>query len=390
MPGIPHAAVKENDTAALGAGILTNPIAIRLQRTSIGKGAIGVHGRTLEQGLVPSLANGRVSSGLIHNQTGKNCTSSLPEAKLKGKVAAMSISKYYLITIIGLFALLSPAGAADRADSLAPELKSTYEMWRTSFVNSDYRGWQRYTAAYRQMRVRNQAVSEKRPFPSSVFNTPIKPPSLAGLKLLGVLKNGNSAAATYFGAVDFGVGGVPKSNPITLLFVREANGWKYDTARFFNLEKMQGLRNKLAKGGDNVLEEEGFQPLSAIPPTAPPCKAPRFIAKIFVDCPGRIVKASVNRISQHEFSDTRTAEVIWGGADFGQNSITLKVEDDPGAEAKGPLVVSVYLMPQIEGNLPVKAYDLQLKADQDTGFITTNFTVDEALLATGRKAPKAP
>lgn len=103
------------------------------------------------------------------------------------------------------------------------------------------------------------------------------------------------------------------------------------------------------------MEQDGFQPLGKIPPVPPLCPPAKYIAKILVDCPGRTVKANINNISQHEFDNTRQAEVISGGLRDGGNSITLNFADSPSGE-KGAVLVEVYIMPEIPGHLPARAF----------------------------------
>lgn len=297
----------------------------------------------------------------------------------------MTMAKFMILLVLVLSAHASPVLAAQRADDLKPTLIKAYHQWRQAMITKNYQSWRATTASYRQMRVRNQIVSEKRPFPQAIFDNPMLPPSIASLDDVGILVKQNSAAMTLFGKVDFGIGGTPTQNAITLLFVRENRGWKYDSARFFNLSQMPELRQKLAKKDANALTEEGFQPLDQVPSPAPPCNAPRFIAKLFVDCPGRLVEATINGISHHRLTDTREAEIIWGGADIGENQIELKISDDPEGTPKGPLEVTVYLMPEIEGNVPVAAYQLKTNTNDAPPPVKTTFTIDRALLAKGKR-----
>lgn len=101
-----------------------------------------------------------------------------------------------------------------------------YNTWRLHLLRGNYDGWRATTSAYRQVKVRNLAVSEKRPFPASLFRQPMAPPALAPLMYVGSVVNGPTAAATYYGKVDLGLGQEPTdSNALVLLFTHEtANG----------------------------------------------------------------------------------------------------------------------------------------------------------------------
>src|SRR5690606_11134635 len=108
----------------------------------------------------------------------------------------------------GAFANESPA------TDLGKHLTAIYSAWRNAMVRGDVSAWQRLTAPHRQMEVRNRLLSEKRPFPASVFKLPAPPPTLDGLKLIHVSQRGATAKAAWFGKVDFGFGGEPSQNVI--------------------------------------------------------------------------------------------------------------------------------------------------------------------------------
>ena len=112
-------------------------------------------------------------------------------------------------------ALLSPASAAPRPGDakLRDDLDVAYNTWRLHLLRGNYDGWRATTSAYRQVKVRNLAVSEKRPFPASLFRQPMAPPALAPLMYVGSVVNGPTAAATYYGKVDLGLGQEPTDSP---------------------------------------------------------------------------------------------------------------------------------------------------------------------------------
>ncbi len=148
-------------------------------------------------------------------------------------------------------ALLSPASAAPRPGDakLRDDLDVAYNTWRLHLLRGNYDGWRSTTSAYRQVKVRNLAVSEKRPFPASLFRQPMAPPALAPLMYVGSVVNGPTAAATYYGKVDLGLGQEPTdSNALVLLFTHENGKWKYDQARFFNLTRLPAVKERLKRG----------------------------------------------------------------------------------------------------------------------------------------------
>lgn len=129
-----------------------------------------------------------------------------------------------------------------------------YEIWRNSVIRKDARAWQAVTAPHRVAEVRNRIFSEKLPFPSAVFDLPAPPPSLKGLKLLQAKVNGRTARVSYFGPIDFGVGGVPSDNLLVLSFVGVGSTWLYDRADFVNLTALKDVRAELARGDLSYLK----------------------------------------------------------------------------------------------------------------------------------------
>lgn len=273
------------------------------------------------------------------------------------------------------FAVSGVAAPAPSQAQLKSDLETAYNTWRQHMVRQNYEGWQKTTSAYRKVKVRNMAVSEKRPWPQSLFNQHISPPSLLPLRYIGSVVKGPTAAATYFGKVDWGIGGAPSENAYVLLFTNERGEWKYDQARFFNLAQLPKVRERLRNNDATVLEEQdGFQPTGIIPPVPPVCPVPQYIGKIFVDCPGRIVKARINNVSDHVFEDARMAEVISGGLRNGINSIDLNVTPAPNGKP-GPLNIMVYVMPETVGNFPGQAYSCAIPANQAAQNGTATFTI---------------
>lgn len=293
----------------------------------------------------------------------------------------------------GAVAVLSQAGAqpAPGDAKLRDDLDVAYNTWRLHMIRGNYDGWRASTSAYRQVRVRNLAVSEKRPFPASLFGQHMAPPALGSLIYVGSVVNGPTAAATYYGKIDLGLGQEPSdSNALVLLFTNERGKWKYDQARFFNLSRLPAVKDRLKRGDATVLmEQDGFQPLGSIPPIPQICPSVKYIAKILVDCPGRTVKANVNGISDHEFDNTRQAEIISGGLRDGANSITLNFSDSPNGQ-KGAVLAEVYIMPEIQGNLPARAYTYFVPPDKQPQNGTVIINVTPELISTMDPHKKAP
>lgn len=268
-------------------------------------------------------------------------------------------------------------------ESIRPGLESSYNAWRDAMVKKDAAAWQKSTAEHRRIEVKNRIVSEKRAFPAAVFQLPAPPPSIAGLKFLEAKQNGPTAKASYFGKIDFGVGGEPSDNLLVLSFVRGGAGWLYDRADFVNLSALPAVRKELAAGDLKYLKETPeAQPSGVVPPTPIEVRGAKHIAKVYVFCPGREVQVQVNKISRHRFANAKEAEIVIGGAVDGPNEVQFSTKKLEGGTGKEALSIRVYLMSEVAGVMPIKAFEYQVKEDGAVKpFGTESFIVDAATIA---------
>jgi len=283
--------------------------------------------------------------------------------------------------LIFAFSLIS--GSLALADeNLQPALETTYSAWREAMIRRDPSIWQRVTAEHRRAEVRNRIVSEKLPFPAAVFDLPAVPPTVRGLKLLEVKENGPTAKASYFGKIDFGVGGTPADNLFVLSFVKGRGGWLYDRADYVNLEALPTVRKELAAGNLRYLAETPeAQPTGKIPPTPVAVDPAKYVAKVYVFCPGREVNVHVNQISHHHFANAKEAEVVIGGARDGPNQVQFIIKKLPGGTGKEAMTIRVYLMSEIPNAKPLKVFEYQAAERQKVKSSSGSFVVDAAVLA---------
>jgi hypothetical protein len=265
-------------------------------------------------------------------------------------------------------------------DNLRPSLETTYNAWREAMLRKDVSAWQRVTAEHRRVEVRNLIVSEKRSFPAAIFELPAPPPSLQGLKFLEAKQKGATAKASYYGKIDFG--GDPTENLYTLSFIRGSGGWLYDRADYVNLSALPTVRKELAKGDLKYLEETpDAQPTGNVPVTPIIANPAKYIAKVYVFCPGRDVQVQINKISNHHFINTKEAEIVIGGALDGVNEVAYTTKKLAGATGKEVMTIRVYLMPLIEGAKPIKAFQYQISAgEKSKPFGSGTFDVDAAMI----------
>ncbi len=278
---------------------------------------------------------------------------------------------------------LAMTAALPADEALRSGLEKSYNIWRDSIIRRDAATWQRVTAPHRRMEVKNRIVSEKRAFPAAVFDLPAPPPPLAGLKFLEATRNGPTAKASYFGKIDFGVGGTPSDNLLVLSFVQGAAGWLYDRADYVNLAALPAVRKELAAGDLRYLRETPEARASGVvPPTPVEARPARYIAKVYVFCPGREVQVQVNKISRHRFANAKEAEIVIGGAVDGPNEVQFSTRRLEGATGREAMAIRVYLMSETPGVKPLKVYEyLVPEKGQAKPFGTAGFVVDAATVA---------
>ncbi len=259
------------------------------------------------------------------------------------------------------------------------QLEGVYMQWRTAMIKKNYNLWAQYTAKHRQQHIKNRIVSEQKAFPAWVFQVPVAPPAIIGLKPLSVSSAGATATAVYFGKVDFGVGGNPTENILLLNFINEQGRWKYDKAEFIRLNELADVRKKL-KGGDlTYIRQKDFQPTGMVPKMPIAVRPAKYIAKVYAFCPGREVKMKVNKVSDHRFQNTKVSEVVLGGGLDGLNEVQFATKSLEGSTGKEALCIRVYLMSTVKGVNPIKVYEYLVKEGGAVKqFGGANFTINQA------------
>jgi len=284
-----------------------------------------------------------------------------------------------LILLMALaFSSFQANGQAMDDNQLVVHLQQVYNTWRGAMVKKNANLWQKYTSTNRLINVRNRIWSERNPFPQAVFASPVAPPDITKLKPLRVRVKGNTAKAIYFGKVDFGVGGQPTDNLFVISYVLEGAIWKYDGGEFVNLDLLPKVRAEIAAGDYKFFDQADFHPNGVVPPRPIAIPGPaKYIAKVYVFCPGREVKVQVNRISPHLFQNTKGAEIVIGGARDGQNMVEFTVKDIPGGDPTAPITIRIYLMSEIDGTKPIKIAQYQIEdgsKPKELGALNFNIT----------------
>ena len=275
------------------------------------------------------------------------------------------------------------ATSACGQDNLRPSLETTYNAWREAMIRKDGGTWQRVTSEHRRIEVRNRIVSEKMAYPASVFNLPAPPPAIQGLQFLEAKQNGPTAKASYFGKIDFGIGGEPTDNLLVLSFTRGSVSWLYDRADFVNLSALPAVRKELAAGNLKYLQETPeAQPSGKVPVPPISVNPAKVVAKVYVFCPGREVQLQVNKISRHRFANAKEAEVVIGGAVDGPNEVQYSIKKLEGGTGKEVMTIRVYLMASTPGTKPIKVFEYQIAAGEKPNPVGSGtFIIDGAVVA---------
>lgn len=284
-----------------------------------------------------------------------------------------------IICVISLVA----AAFSSAEEELKTGLENCYNAWRDAVIRKDAGAWRRLTPEFRQIEVKNRILSEKRAYPAAIFDLPAPPPAVKGLKFLEAKQNGITAKASYFGKIDFGVGGEPTDNLLVMSFIRGAAGWLYDRADFVNLEALPEVRKELAAGDLKYLKETPeAQPSGKVPPVPIEVAPAKCIAKVYVFCPGREVQVQINKISRHRFANAKESEVVNGGAVDGANEVQYAIKKLEGGTDKEAMTIRVYLMSEVQGVQPIKIFEYQVaEGTAPKSYGSGTFQLDAATLS---------
>ncbi len=277
----------------------------------------------------------------------------------------------------------TPASFATPDQQKAKETADmVYNTWRLSMIRGNEQAWRSSTSASRQVKVRNLVISQRGEFPRDFFNNQPEPPRLENFRYVGAITacNGRSMAATYVGKLQLG-DGKAEENAFVLELIHENGKWKLDQTRFFNLSKLPEVRKRLHAQDLSVLrEQDGFQPYTTLPHTPAACRAPELIGKVFVDCPGRNIRMSINGVSEHDFGDERRADVVSGGLRRGQNTISYTITTNEG-QSHPAMAIGIFVMPETPGNKPVCVFDHILDAQDEATGGNITFTISNGHIA---------
>jgi hypothetical protein len=276
-----------------------------------------------------------------------------------------------------LLAVAAGAPAVTGQDNaLRAELERVYFDWRGAIINRDTRAWQRSTSRYRQVHTHNMIVSQNMPYPEAVFQVPLSPPDISRLRLLEVEASAETAHLVYFGRIDLGLEAeeIP-DNILVLRFIRDPEGWRFDTSRMVNLQGVPDVRASLKQGNrPDFLDEPEFTPPAKAPPVPKVCKKPEHMAAFQVESIGYETVIRINGFDYPPVRDVAVNQLVIGGLDRGENIMELSyrpVEAPPGEERS--LEINVMVVKGESGAPPIPVH--RYRAAEPAGPVTKKVSV---------------
>lgn len=269
------------------------------------------------------------------------------------------IMRRFIVPTLVLVAVLTGGGRAEETATLRAELERVYHEWRGAMLNRNVQAWQKSTSRYRQVHTHNMIVSQRQPYPEAVFAVPLRPPDITKLKMLEVEAIGDTAHLVYFGRIDLGieVDEVPE-NLLVLRYIKDPDGWRFDTSRLVNLQGALDVRASLKEGGKaTFLDEPEFTPPGKAPPVPAVCKVPQYVGAFQLESIGYETRVRVNGFDYPPVRDVAINQLIIGGLDRDENELELSItptEVPPGEERS--LEISVMVVPGDAEQKPVPVY----------------------------------
>ena len=250
-----------------------------------------------------------------------------------------------------LFLLPFPAARAQLSspEDLRYRLETTWNAWRSSMLQKDFAAWQQTTSAFRQMVTRNMIVSQKLPFPDSIFTIPVDPPDARTLRFLKVDSKGALSQIIYAGDLELAPPDSKiKDSLVVIRLLLEPTGWKVDSTRFVAIHTNPALAEQWARGDLAFLRGPDFALPDQLPPTPPACREPDHVAAVELIAPGSTARVTFLNIPYPVVSGTESRDLLMGGLANGRNEITLEilsVEDETAAK-EGVRLSLLRLSPQ--------------------------------------------
>ena len=225
-----------------------------------------------------------------------------------------------LVTGLGLKAQVT------NTNEVTDTLKGVFDDWTKAMTEKDLSLWQKSTAKFRQVGIRNMIVSQKNKWPEALFEGPVKPPNLSSMKMVKTMINGSTAQLVYFGKADFGISEDVKAPEglLFLMFIKENNDWKFSTSRFMNLSNAEEISTSAQSGDFTFLDSPQFIPPGKVPPVPKLCPLPEMVGYLEIVSIGYETRVNVAERSKHMVINNVHKGLIIGGLKKGINPIFIE------------------------------------------------------------------
>ena len=257
-----------------------------------------------------------------------------------------------LLLGFSLFQFCLPVRAQENGAGLQAVLEKAYLRWCDAMLRKDAQAWAASISRYRQTVIRNSVVSERLSFPDAVFASEVKPPELAGLRLLEAQAVGDTAHLVYFGRIDLGQDKeLIRENVLKLKFLRDNGVWKYDSNRISRLDSAPEVLKALQEGKrPDFLDTPEYTPPGTLPQVPPLCRIPDYKAGSKLQSFGYATTVSMNGVTYEPVQDGLDQQVLIGGLIKGHNEITLHIKPVQRPEGEKPVLqIRVYILPKEPG-----------------------------------------
>ncbi|MEC8905762.1 MAG: hypothetical protein VX407_01370 [Verrucomicrobiota bacterium] len=255
-------------------------------------------------------------------------------------------------SLLFAFILLVITGSALKAQGpntskVTDTLKNVFDDWSKAMTEKDFALWQKSTAKFRQIGIRNMIVSQKNKWPESLFEGPVKPPNLSSMRMARTMVNGSTAQLVYFGKANFGIGEGVKAPEglLFLMFIKENDDWKFSTSRFMNLNNAEEISTTAQLGDYSFLDSPQFKPPGKVPPIPKLCPLPEMVGYLEIVSIGYETKVDVAERSKHMVINNVHKGLIIGGLKKGINPIfieTRPLNKKKGQESRTHFEINVY------------------------------------------------
>ena len=238
----------------------------------------------------------------------------------------LTLNRSLISIILILVTGLELKAQVTNTNEVTDTLKGIFDDWTKAMTEKDLSLWQKSTAKFRQIGIRNMIVSQKNKWPEALFEGPVKPPNLSSMKMVKTMINGSTAQLVYFGKADFGISEDIKAPEglLFLMFIKENNYWKFSTSRFMNLSNAEEISTSAQSGDFTFLDSPQFIPPGKVPPVPKLCPLPEMVGYLEIVSIGYETRVNVAERSKHMVINNVHKGLIIGGLKKGINPIFIE------------------------------------------------------------------